>query len=32
LDVRALELPLVLGDVFGIGRLAAGTEAPGVVK
>ena len=32
LAVTALELPLVFGDVFVIGRAPAGTPAPGVVN
>ncbi len=32
LEATALELPLVLGDLFIVGRLAGGTAAPGVVK
>ena len=32
LDAVALRLPLVLGDLFIVGRVSAGTEAPGVVK
>jgi hypothetical protein len=32
LEVTALELPIVLGDLFIIGRLAGGTGAPDMVK
>jgi lysophospholipase L1-like esterase len=32
LEATALELPLVLGDLFIVGRLAAGTEAPDMLK
>ena len=32
LEVVALELPLVFGDLFVVGRLSGGTEAPGVVN
>ena len=32
LEATALELPLVLGDLFVVGRLAGGTAAPGVLK
>jgi lysophospholipase L1-like esterase len=32
LDAVALRLPLVLGDLFIVGGVSAGTEAPGVVK
>ncbi|HEV8021709.1 MAG TPA: SGNH/GDSL hydrolase family protein [Candidatus Lustribacter sp.] len=32
LEAVALELPLVFGDLFVVGRLSAGTEVPGVVN